>query len=108
MRKALIAMLLCAATAASAAPAAPKLTMSDPAADSVVKAPVYMVHLMFDAPVDVATATFRVTDRAGKAIDLGQPMPMGDDGKLLMAIPNKPLAAGTYNVKWRANGPDGK
>jgi methionine-rich copper-binding protein CopC len=35
-------------------------------------------------------------------------MSMGDDGKMLMALPNKPLAAGTYKVKWHATGPDGK
>ena len=50
----------------------------------------------------------RTTDRNGKPVDVGQPMPMGDDGKMLMAVPNKPLAAGTYKVKWHAVAPDGK
>ena len=110
MRKlALISMLLCTATALQAAPAAdPKLTMTDPAANAVVKAPVYMVHLMFDQAINIKSVTFNVTDRNGKPVDVGPPMPMGDDGKMLMAVPNKPLAAGTYKVKWQAVAPDGK
>ena len=55
-----------------------------------------------------ASFTQTVTDRNGKPVDVGQPMPMGDDGKMLMAVPNKPLAAGTYKVKWQAVAPDGK
>ena len=110
MRKfALIPLFLCAATALQAAPAAtPKLTMTDPAANAVVKAPVYMVHLMFDQAINIKSVKFNVTDRSGKPVDVGQPMPMGDDGKMLMAVPNKPLAAGTYKVKWNAVAPDGK
>ena len=58
-------MLLVFCTAAPeihAAPAAPKLTMTDPEANAVVKAPVYMVHLMFDLPVDIRSVSFNVTD----------------------------------------------
>jgi methionine-rich copper-binding protein CopC len=92
-----------------AAPAAaPKLTMTDPAANAVVKAPVYMVHLMFDLPVNIKTVSFNVTDRNGKPVDVGQPMPMDNEGKMLMAIPNMPLPPGTYKVQWHATGPDGK
>jgi copper resistance protein C len=102
-------ILLCTATPLWAAPAAaPKLTETDPPANSVVKAPVYMVHLMFDQAINSKSVTFNVTDRNGKPVDVGQPMPMGDDGKMLMAVPNKPLPAGTYKVKWHATGPDGK
>jgi methionine-rich copper-binding protein CopC len=110
MRKILaISILLCTATAVHAQPAAaPKLTETDPAANAVVKAPVYMVHLMFDQPINIKSVTFDVTDRNGKPVDIGEPMSMGNDGKMLMALPNKPLAAGTYKVKWHATGPDGK
>ena len=91
-----------------AAPAdAPKLTMTDPAANAVVKAPVYMVHLMFDLPVNIKSVSFDVTDRNGKPVDVGQPMPMDNEGKMLMAIPNTPLPPGTYKVQWHATGPDG-
>lgn len=111
MRKpaAICLALSLAATPVFAAPAAtPKLTMTDPAANSVVKAPVYMVHLMFDLPVDIKNVSFNVTDRNGKPIDVGQPMPMDPENKMLMAIPNTPLPPGTYKVQWRATGPDGK
>ena len=92
-----------------AAPAAvPRLTMSDPEANAVVKAPVYMVHLMFDLPVDIKTVSFNVTDRNGKPVDVGQAMPMDNEGKMLMAIPNTPLPQGIYKVQWHATGPDGK
>lgn len=93
---------------AFAAPAALQLTMTDPAANSVVKAPVYMVHLMFDLPVDLKSVSFRVTDRNGKPVDVGQPMPMDNENKMLMAIPNTPLPPGIYKVEWHATGPDGK
>src|SRR5579871_3752187 len=111
MRKFLFVSLLLFAGAApvSAAPAAaPKLTMTDPAANSVVNAPVYMVHLMFDLPVAIRNVVFSVTDSAGKAVNVGNPMPMDTEGKMLMAIPDKPLPAGIYKVKWHATGPDGK
>lgn len=88
--------------------AAPQLTMTDPVANSVVKAPVYMVHLMFDLPVDIKTVSFRVTDRNGKPVNVGEPMPMDNESKMLMAIPNTPLPPGVYKVEWRATGPDGQ
>src|SRR5579884_4105342 len=91
---------------AYAAPAAsPKLTMTEPAANAVVKAPVYMVHLMFDLPVDIKSVSFNVTDRNGKSVDVGQPMTMDNEGKMLMAIPNEPLPPGIYKVQWHAVGP---
>lgn len=97
-----------AVPALAAAAAAPQLTMTDPAANSVVQAPVYMVHLMFDLPVDLKSVSFRVTDRNGKPVDVGQPMPMDTENKMLMAIPNTPLPPGVYKVEWHATGPDGK
>ena len=105
-----VALILSAiSTLALAAPAAaPQLTMTDPEPNSVVKAPVYMVHLMFDLPVDLKSVSFRVTDRNGKLVDVGQPMPMDNENKMLMAIPNTPLPPGIYKVEWHASGPDGK
>jgi|SRR5690242_8625612 copper resistance protein C len=105
-------MLLAFCTAASeihAAPAAaPKLMMTDPAPNAVVSAPVYMVHLMFDLPVNVKNVVFNVTDSAGKPVDVGEPMTMDSEGKMLMAVPSNPLAAGVYKVRWHATGADGK
>ncbi len=96
--------------AANAPPAAGGATqaMSDPAPNSVVKAPLYMIHVMFSNPVDVKSAAVNVTDKAGKAVELGEIMPMGTDGKTVMAMPKEPLPAGSYTVKWRAAGADGK
>jgi methionine-rich copper-binding protein CopC len=107
---ALTVLALCvSATQIHAAPAAaPKLMMTDPAPDAVVSAPVYMVHLMFDLPINVKNVVFNVSDGAGKPVDVGQPMPMDPEGKMLMAIPEKPLAAGVYKVRWHATGEDGK
>jgi methionine-rich copper-binding protein CopC len=99
---------LAAAAPAPAAGSPPQLVMTDPAANATVKAPLYMIHLMFNRPVDVKSAVFDVTDKNGKKVDVGQAMPMGNDGKMVMAMPKDPLPAGTYNVKWHATGPDGK
>lgn len=82
--------------------------MTEPAANATVKAPLYMIHVMFNAPVDVKSATMAVTDKSGKPVDVGGLMPMGNDGKMVMAMPKTPLPAGSYNVKWHATGADGK
>jgi copper resistance protein C len=103
-----LALSLAAMPALAAPATAPKLTMTDPAANSVVKAPVYMVHLMFDLPVDIKSVSFRVTDRNGKVMDVGQPMPMDNENKMLMAVPSAPLPPEVYKVEWHATGPDGK
>jgi methionine-rich copper-binding protein CopC len=82
--------------------------MTDPAANALVKAPLYMIHVMFNNPVDVKSAAMNVTDKSGKTIEVGEVMPMGTDGKMLMAMPKDPLPAGSYIVKWHAAGTDGK
>jgi methionine-rich copper-binding protein CopC len=87
--------------------AAPAAT-SDPAPNATVQAPLYMIHVFFPAPVDMKTAKLTVTDKTGKAVDVGEAMPMGTDGKTVMAMPKEPLPAGSYDVKWQAAGTDGK
>ena len=82
--------------------------MTEPAANATVKAPLYMIHVMFNNPVDPKSARMNVTDKSGKLVDVGGLMPMGNDGKMVMAMPKTPLPAGTYDVKWRATGADGK
>jgi copper resistance protein C len=95
--------------AAATAPGAPtQAIMTDPAANTTVKAPLYMIHVMFNNPVDVKSAGMNLTDRNGKAIEVGEVMPMGTDGKTVMAMPKDPLPAGRYIVKWHAAGTDGK
>jgi methionine-rich copper-binding protein CopC len=66
-----------------------------------------MIHVMFAQPIDMKSAGFAVT-KNGQPIDVGQAMPMGTDGKMLMAMPKTPLAAGNYTVKWHATGTDAK
>ena len=80
---------------------------TDPDANATVKAPLEMIHVLFHDPVDMKTARMSVTDKNGKPVGVGAAMPMGTDGKLLMAIPKTPLPAGTYNVNWRVMGTDG-
>jgi methionine-rich copper-binding protein CopC len=81
-----------------------QLVMSEPEPNATVKAPLYMIHLMFNLPVDVKSTVFDLTDKNGKPVDVGDVMPMDDDGKVLMATPKAPLPAGTYKVKWRTKG----
>jgi methionine-rich copper-binding protein CopC len=75
--------------------------MTDPAAGAVVKAPLPMIHVMFDGPVDPKTSGFELT-KDGMPLDVGEAMPMG--ANMLMAMPKNPLPAGVYKVKWHAVG----
>jgi methionine-rich copper-binding protein CopC len=76
------------------------VVMTDPGPNARVSAPVQMIHVMFSQAVDVKASGFDVTTSDGKAVDVGNAMPMGSDGKMLMAMPKTPLPAGTYRVKW--------
>ncbi|HYK78604.1 MAG TPA: copper resistance protein CopC [Micropepsaceae bacterium] len=87
--------------------AAAQAVVTEPAANATVKAPLSMIHVMLPQPVDVKSAGFAAT-KDGKPIDVGQAMPMGTDGKMLMAMPKTPLAAGRYTVKWHATGTNAK
>ena len=89
-----------AANAPAPGGAAPALVGTDPAGNATVKAPLPMIHVMFNAPVDPKTATFDVSKSDGTRIDVGEAMPMG--ANMLMAMPKTPLPAGDYTVKWRA------
>ena len=83
---------------------ASSVVMTDPSPDSRVSAPLRMIHVMFSQPVDVKASGFEVTTSDGKTVDVGDAMPMGSDGKMLMAMPKTPLPAGTYRVKWHTVG----
>jgi methionine-rich copper-binding protein CopC len=101
--------LLATGAALGAAPAsAPPQVMSDPEPNALVQAPVYMLHVMFPNPVDAKSVRMDVTAKDGKPIVVGEVMPMGIDGKTMMAMPKEPMPAGGYTVKWRAAGADGK
>ena len=99
---------MAAASAPGATPASggAQLTMTDPAAGASVKAPLSMIHVMFNGPVDPKTSGFEVTRGDGRRVDVGDAMPMG--ANMLMAMPKTPLPAGVYKVKWHAVGGDSK
>ena len=92
------------AEAASPTTSGTSVVMTDPAANARVAAPLHMIHVMFSQPVDVKASSFEVTTSYGKAVDVGGAVPMGSDGKMLMAMPKTPLPAGTYRVKWHTMG----
>lgn len=92
---------------AAAAPGTPlKATMSEPAPNASVKAPLSMIHVMFSGEVDPKNSGFEVTRADGARVDVGEAMPMG--ATMLMAMPKTPLPAGNYKVKWHTVGADGK
>jgi methionine-rich copper-binding protein CopC len=95
-------------TAVTAAPATAPLvaTMTDPAPNARVPAPLPMVHVMFNGPVDPKASGFEITRSDGTHVDVQEVVPMG--ASILMATPKTPLAAGNYKVKWHTAGPGAK
>ena len=100
-----VALVILAPAAASAAPAF-AATMTDPAANARVSAPLPMVHVMFNGPVDPKASGFEITKGDGSRVDVQEVAPMGDS--ILMVTPKTPLTAGNYKVKWHAAGTDKK
>ena len=103
----ILAALATALATGTALAADSQSVSTDPDANATVKAPLEMIHVLFHNPVDMKTARMSVTDKSGKPVDVGPAMPMGTDGKLLMAMPKTPLPAGTYHVTWQVKGTNG-
>ena len=114
----MIKSLLTAATAALAMLLAPtaanahaKLVGSTPAANATVSK-VTSVNLQFNEKVIASTLKTELvmTGMPGMANHAPMKMPassmMGKDGKSAMLMLKRPLAAGTYKVKWAAAGAD--
>ncbi len=114
----MIKSLLPAATAAlamllapTAASAHAKLVGSTPAANATVSK-VTSVNLQFNEKVIASTLKTELvmTGMPGMANHAPMKMPasamMGKDGKSAMLMLKRPLAAGTYKVKWAAAGAD--
>lgn len=92
---------------AAAAPAAPlAVTMTDPTPNARVPAPLPMVHVIFNGPVDPKASGFEITKSDGTRVDVQEVAPMG--ASILMATPKTPLPAGNYKVKWHTAGADAK
>jgi len=85
---------------------APALIGTDPAPNASVKAPLSMIHVMFNGKIDPKVSGVEVTTSDGKRVDMGETMPMGDT--MLMVVPKTPLPPGTYRVKWHTVGADAK
>ena len=87
---------------------ATSLVMTDPGANARVTAPLQMIHVMFNRPVDPKVSAIEVTTSDGKAVDVGEAMTMGSDGTMLMTLAKAPLPAGTYRVRWYTVGASGQ
>lgn len=87
-----------------AAYAHPTLVRSTPAADAAVKAPVEL-SLRFSEEIEAVFNKIEVTDGAGAHFEDGKARLDGSD-KTLLHLRLKPLAAGSYTVRWRVSGAD--
>jgi len=102
-----LGLLTATGVVAAAAPAAPlAATMTDPAPNARVPAPLPMVHVIFNGPVDPKASGFEITKSDGTRVDVQEVAPMG--ASILMATPKAPLPAGNYKVKWHTAGADAK
>ena len=102
-----LGLLTATGMVAAAAPAAPlAATMTDPAPNARVPAPLPMVHVIFNGPVDPKASGFEITKSDGTRVDVQEVAPMG--ASILMATPKAPLPAGNYKVKWHTAGADAK
>ena len=82
------------------------LDKSLPEADSAGPSP-EMVQLWFTQVPQDETTTIRVIDGNGDAVETGEVVQDGDDGKLQSIAIGQPLAPGSYTVAWRAMAADG-
>ncbi len=100
-----LSLALLMTTAASMALAHAKLTRSSPAADSTIAAPM-AIELHFDEGVEAKMSSVKLMAADGDAVAA---MSMNDskDPTMLSIMPNSPLKAGRYTVKWSAVTDDG-
>ncbi len=82
------------------------LSKSAPEADASVPSP-EEVRLWFTEPPEDNSIAIRVIDAAGDAVETGEAIPDGDDGKVFSVSIGRALAEGTYTVAWRGIGDDG-
>ena len=76
------------------------LKSASPAVGSTVRQPPGEVSVGFTQDVEPALSTLAVLDASGASVAAGPAHPGGDNAHL--AVPLKPLAAGTYRVEWHA------
>ena len=76
------------------------LERAQPRVGSTVKAAPSQVRVWFTEPLEPAFSTLEVVNQAGERVDRG---PAGVDAAspTILQVPLKPLAPGTYRVRWR-------
>src|SRR5579871_1139600 len=77
------------------------LDHSDPAVGSTVPTSPSVMHLWFTQELEPAFSWVTVSDKSGASVSDG-PAAIDPNNKSEMTVKLKPLAAGTYTVKWHA------
>jgi methionine-rich copper-binding protein CopC len=76
------------------------LERAEPRVGSTVKSPPSQVRAWFTEPLEPAFSTMEVVNQSGDRVDRG-PAHVDAASRTLLLVPLKPLAPGTYRVKWR-------
>jgi methionine-rich copper-binding protein CopC len=76
------------------------LERAEPRVGSTVKAPPSQVRVWFTEALEPAFSTLEVVNQSGDRVDRG-PAQVDAASRTLLQVPLKPLAPGTYRVKWR-------
>ena len=76
------------------------LERAEPRVGSTVKSPPSQVRVWFTEALEPAFSTLEVLNQFGERVDLG-PARVDAASPALLRVPLKPLAPGTYRVKWR-------
>ena len=93
------------AVAAGPASAHVELTSSDPANGTTVTGPLDRISLGFLNPVTPVEDQFALLDGNGSPLGIME-IVAADEGRTLAVLPDEPLTAGTYGLKWSARAGD--
>jgi methionine-rich copper-binding protein CopC len=76
------------------------LERAEPRVGSTVKAAPSQVRVWFTEALEPAFSTMEVVNQSGERVDRG-PARVDPASPTMLQVPLKPLAPGTYRVKWR-------
>ena len=76
------------------------LERAQPRVGSTVKSPPSQVRVWFTEAIEPAFSTLEVVNQSGDRVDLG-PARVDAVRPAVLQVPLKPLAPGTYRVRWR-------
>ena len=82
------------------------LDRSEPAADASVPSP-EEVRLWFTQVAQPGSVAVRLVSPGGDAVQISDPIPSEDDGRVYHVDVASKLSAGAYTVSWRGIGDDG-